>query len=385
MSFLPRGNKQGLKCTYDAAIHHGSLERMHDRRLPAPRLYLPGQSSKGSAPVTAAPVAFFQRPYPSANSVLLLGRRPVLVDTGFGADTPALLAWVAKQGVYARDLALVFNTHFHCDHAGGNYALESEFGTPIAAQVDEAVMVNTRDPDACRAAWLCQPVEPYQVTRQLQGGDTVGTGGTAWLVVGTPGHTAGHLSLYSAEHGILVLGDALHDADVGWLNPYREGADSLDRAVETIERLAALPASIGYSGHGPAIEDIPAALDRARRRLASWQAEPERIAWHACKRIFSHALMLTGGLVEAALAPTLLAAPWFRDHAEYAFGLTPDAFVPVLVAEMLRSGAAKWQNGRLSATAAHAAPQAGWPFAPTNPADWPPMVFRGTMTRPPGR
>ena len=358
---------------------------MHDRHPPTHHHAPLWQSSKVRAPVTAAPVAFFERPYPSANSVLLLGRRPVLVDTGFGADTPALLAWIAKQGIYARDLALVLNTHSHCDHAGGNHALESEFGIPIAAQVDEAVLVNTRDPDACRAAWLCQPVEPYQVTRQLQGGDTVGTGGTAWLVVGTPGHTAGHLSLYSAEHGVLVLGDALHDDDIGWLNPYREGADSLDRAAETIERLAALPARIGFSGHGPAIENLPAALDRARRRLASWRAEPERIAWHACKRIFSHALMLTDGLMEAALAPTLLAAPWFRNHAEYAFGLTPEAFIPVLMAEMLRSGAAEWRDSRLSATAAHATPQPDWPFAATNPADWPPMAIRGIMVRTPSR
>ena len=37
------------------------------------------------------PVSFLQRPYPSANVVLLHGSRPVLVDTGFGADSAALL------------------------------------------------------------------------------------------------------------------------------------------------------------------------------------------------------------------------------------------------------------------------------------------------------
>ena len=42
--------------------------------------------------------SFFQRPYPSANSVLLHGPRPVLVDTGFGADVPDLLAWLRGLG-----------------------------------------------------------------------------------------------------------------------------------------------------------------------------------------------------------------------------------------------------------------------------------------------
>ena len=320
------------------------------------------------------PAAFLKRAYPSANSVLLLGRRPVLVDTGFGADIPALVAWLAQQGLHGRDLAMVINTHSHSDHSGGNYAFEAEYGTPIAAEVEEAALVNARDADACRAQWLQQPVEPYQVTRPLRGGDTIATGGTAWLVVGTPGHTTGHLSFYSAEHGILVLGDALHDADLGWLNPYREGPDSFDRASETVERLAALPARVGLSGHGPAIRDLPAALDRARRRLASWKARPERIAWHACKRIFSHTLMMSDGMAEAAITPALMAAPWFRDHAVGAFGLTPEAFVPMLVEEMVRSGAAAWCGGRLKATAPHSVPPRAWSHAPVDPQEWPPAT-----------
>ncbi len=317
------------------------------------------------------PVSFFQRPYPSANAVLLHGSRPVLVDTGFGADVPVLLRWLEAQSVAPPALSLVVNTHFHCDHSGGNHALQARHGVFIAAQAEEAALVNNRDPDACRAEWLRQPVEPYQVNRRLHDGDMVSAGRWAWRVVATPGHTAGHISLHSGEHGILVLGDALHDADLGWLNPYREGRDSLDRTAESIERLARLPAGIGYSGHGPAITDLPAAFDRARRRLRGWRKEPERIAWHACKRIFSHNLMLTDGLGESAIPGALLDAPWFRAHATLAFGTAPDAFVPLLVSEMLRSGAARWRDGRLVAAAPHQVPRAGWLQAPASPAEWP--------------
>jgi hypothetical protein len=35
-------------------------------------------------------IRFFERAYPSANSILLMGHRPVLVDTGFGSDAPEL-------------------------------------------------------------------------------------------------------------------------------------------------------------------------------------------------------------------------------------------------------------------------------------------------------
>lgn len=320
------------------------------------------------------PVSFFQRPYPSANTVLLHGSRPVLVDTGFGADTVPMIAWLRDQGVAPDALSLVVNSHSHCDHAGGNHALQAGYGVPIAAEANEADAVNRRDPDACRADWLRQPIEAYQVGRLLHDGDMMGTGEVGWNVVATPGHTAGHVSLHCPEFGILVLGDALHAADLGWLNPHKEGRDSLDRAAESIERLAALPATIGYSGHGPAITDLPMAFDRARRRLRSWRDEPERIAWHACKRIFAHGLMLTGGLTEAAIPAVLLNAPWFCDHATEAFGIAPVAFVPLLLDQMVRGDAAHWREGRLVATAEHAMPADGWARSPTAPSAWPPIV-----------
>ena len=43
--------------------------------------------------------SFFQRPYPSANAVLLHGPAPVLVDTGFGADIDGLLDWLRAEGI----------------------------------------------------------------------------------------------------------------------------------------------------------------------------------------------------------------------------------------------------------------------------------------------
>ena len=69
-------------------------------------------------------IRFFQRAYPSANSLLLTGHRPVLVDTGFGADVPELLEWLQAQGTPGDSVSVIVNTHSHCDHAGGNHALE---------------------------------------------------------------------------------------------------------------------------------------------------------------------------------------------------------------------------------------------------------------------
>ena len=315
------------------------------------------------------PASFFQRPFPSANAVLLRGPRPVLVDGGFGADVPALIAWLHAEGVPPERLTLLVNTHFDCDHAGANHRLAADYGIPVATHRIEADLVNRRDPAACRARYLHQPIEPYRVAWALEEGDVIDTGAVRWTVLHTPGHTDGHLSLHAPEHGLLVTGDAVHSDDLGWVDATRPAA--LDSAEATARRLAALRVRLAWSGHGPATTDPAAAIAIAIRRLSGWRRDPERMAWHGAKRVLAYDLMTVGGLTEAELAPFLLASPWFAAYAATPFGLTPAAFVAPLLAEMLRSGAARWQSGRLTATAAFNPPPPGWARAPTEPASWP--------------
>ncbi|WP_158745996.1 MBL fold metallo-hydrolase [Acidisphaera sp. L21] len=314
-------------------------------------------------------VAFFQRPFPSANAVLLRGERPVLVDGGFGADVPALLAWLQAQGVPAEHLSLLVNTHFDCDHAGANHVLSGQFSIPIATHWAEAALVNARDAEACRARYLHQPVEPYRVDWAMEPGDVVDTGLAHWMVVETPGHTAGHLSLHAPALGLLVTGDAVHSNDLGWVDATRP--DMLDAAEATMRRLAELRIGCALSGHGPPTTDPAAALAVAARRLAGWRSAPERMAWHGAKRVFAYALMVENGLDEAEITPLLLRSPWFVAYAAMPFCVDPADLVGPLMAEMLRSGAARWQGGRLVAGSPYTPPPPGWAWAPTEPTLWP--------------
>ena len=49
---------------------------------------------KREEPMTNQPpdwLHFWQRPFPSANTLLIEDEKPVLIDSGFGRDVPALL------------------------------------------------------------------------------------------------------------------------------------------------------------------------------------------------------------------------------------------------------------------------------------------------------
>ena len=87
-------------------------------------------------------VMWQQRPFPDANLLLLPGRQPALVDSGFVGHAEETAAWVRAHTV---DLALVVNTHWHSDHVGGNALLQAG-GAGIAASTKDADAVAGRDP-----------------------------------------------------------------------------------------------------------------------------------------------------------------------------------------------------------------------------------------------
>jgi glyoxylase-like metal-dependent hydrolase (beta-lactamase superfamily II) len=109
------------------------------------------------------------------------------------------------------DVSLVVNTHWHSDHVGANALLQAA-SAGVAASVPDAHAVTRRDP-GCQAEYLDQLVSPYTVDVPLHHGQNLRLGHADWEIVGTPGHTPGHVSLWQAEERLLVIGDALSDYD----------------------------------------------------------------------------------------------------------------------------------------------------------------------------
>ena len=159
-------------------------------------------------------IVFFERLYQSANMVLVRGENPILMDTGYGSDLRETEDLLEQAGTPPEALSLVVNSHYHCDHAGGNSGLQRNYGIPVAAHRWEAELVNRRDREACGMEWLDQPIEPYHVDHLLSDGDELDAGPVVLQVIVTPGHTLGHISLYAPEQETLLLGDAVHGDDV---------------------------------------------------------------------------------------------------------------------------------------------------------------------------
>ncbi|WP_406296280.1 MBL fold metallo-hydrolase [Streptomyces sp. NBC_00624] len=308
---------------------------------------------------------WWRRPFPDANTLLLHGRQPALVDTGFVGHAEETAAWARA---HAGEVGLVVNTHWHSDHVGGNALLQAQ-GAAVAAGAPEAEAIERRDPGCCAAEYLDQPVAPYTVDVPLDDGQVLRLGDAEWEVVPTPGHTPGHLALWEPEERLLVVGDALSDYDVGWVSLALDGLDAATTALASLKRMADLAPRVILPSHGPIPADPGAAFAAALRRAQRLVDDPDGAVWYGARRIFAFALMIRDGLPADEVEPYLHARAWLTDAARL-LDLTPEALATDLVTTMLAGGAVVLRDGRLHAAADHT-PVAAESLRVPYPRAWP--------------
>ena len=291
----------------------------------------------------------FVRDWLSSNQIVLrTAEGAVVIDSGYGNHAPLTLALVAsRMGLDGRPLTKLVNTHCHSDHMGGNAALQRAYGCPIAVPAGEAPLIAAWDQRALLLGYAGQRAERFTVDETIDPGTTHVWGDLEWRAIAAPGHDMGAVVFFNDEHRILISGDALWRNGYGIVMPREIDPSALPATRRTLEAIATLGARSVIPGHGEPFTDVDAALERAFRRTAAFEADSLRVARHVLKVLLVFTLLDRERMPLAALPGYVDRVDVFREFNERFFGVPAATLAEQLIGELERSGAVRRADGDL--------------------------------------
>jgi glyoxylase-like metal-dependent hydrolase (beta-lactamase superfamily II) len=192
----------------------------------------PALAEESAEPVAEAPELRWERvsfDFVSAY-VLARGNEVAIVDTGVSGSADRFDGALEALSVGWSDVDHVILTHLHPDHIGG-------LGEVLGATPDASAYAGEADVAGISSPRPLTPVNDGDEVFGLQ-------------IVGTPGHTAGHISVLDTSAGLLVAGDALNEMAGAITGPNPDFTDDLALADNSARRLGQFEFDTALFGHG---------------------------------------------------------------------------------------------------------------------------------------
>lgn len=180
----------------------------------------------------------------------------------------------------------------HSDHCGGNAALQAawpQVQTWVAP--GQLALVQAWDPVGLSYAPTGQLCPQFRADGVVQPGATVQLGLRDWQVHAAPGHDPHSVVLFEPQRRLLISADALWERGFGVVFPELEGEQAFAEVEATLDVIEQLQPEWVLPGHGGMFSDVAGALAVARKRLADFQADPQRHAQYAAKVLLKYKLL----------------------------------------------------------------------------------------------
>jgi hydroxyacylglutathione hydrolase len=170
-------------------------------------------------------------------SYIIYGEMITLIDTGVAGCEKTIFEYIRSTGRDPSEIALIILTHSHPDHIGAAAAIQRLTGCSVAAHpaerpwIEDVALQNRERPVPGFATLVGGSL---RVDHELVDGDTIEPDDSRageMLVLHTPGHSIGSVSLLLHRDGALFSGDAVPVA--GEIPVYEDAVES----VMSVKRL----------------------------------------------------------------------------------------------------------------------------------------------------
>ncbi len=147
----------------------------------------------------------------SSNSYLLLGKKVALIDTGLKENASNLLNSLQALHLEPKDVSLVFHTHGHADHFGGDALFPD---AEVWMHEHDATYVNAKD-ELFTAARFFKGAYFPKIHHFYVAAEPLPLRPFNLRLLFTPGHTRGSVCFFEPDKKLLFSGDTLFNQAVG--------------------------------------------------------------------------------------------------------------------------------------------------------------------------
>jgi len=204
----------------------------------------------------------------NANSYLIVGDGLTLIDTGMPHNAKKILDYISRKlRRQPSDLETIIITHCHIDHTGSANELRRLTKAKVAVHQEDADFVAGKKPmppPKGAISFLFKAFSPFfkftpvQPDIALKENDKVGR----LIVIHTPGHTPGSISLYDSDRKVLFAGDTVRFIKGKVEGPPKMFTLDMHLARQSIEKISQLDFDVMLSGHGEPLK--PNACSRVK-------------------------------------------------------------------------------------------------------------------------
>ena len=284
---------------------------------------------------------FIERGYLNCNHLVYRSPAPVLIDSAYIGDLAETINRIQHLGVKTTEVARIISTHTHCDHIGGNYAIQKQSGCEIALHQIGKHFIDTRDDWATSWSYYDHEAAFFRCTESLADGDTVMVGPHEFQVIYTPGHAADGIVLYHPKEKILISSDTLWGKDMSIMTLRLEGSTALFQRLAALKTLETLEVNRVYPGHGKSFSDFNGALSKTRERIERFLGDRNLVGDDVLKKLLIFLLLIKKSIAEKELFPYLMTTHWFKETVDFYFKGEYEAKYEEIIQSFLSKGIVK--------------------------------------------
>lgn len=200
------------------------------------------------------------------NTYVIQGDPTIIIDPGSTQFLTALMPDLHKDGIEAKDIDIIVNTHLHGDHCWANEAVKQLSGAKILSHSLQKKFYQVTVIETAKFFGL----PPVEFVTDSYIDNKLDTGDIKFELIPSPGHSPDSICFYSKKEKILICGDVIFAENTGRVDLPGGNADELKHSIEELSRL-----EIGYllPGHMDIVtsaEEVTSNFDFIKRNVLGW-------------------------------------------------------------------------------------------------------------------